>query len=394
MKRLLLFILAVAMLIPTGVAGAWDLNDDLATVNKRIDSLNDQIANANSSRTGVIADIENTRDKLELRQADLADTQSQIEDTQNQIVDQERNLTLLKFQLQQSYQSLADTRVRLDDSKQQAKAWVRARYVGSTTSTDTVALSADSITSLYVGLRYLDYVAADNDRAMLEYESLQTQETRQQDLIHGDEDEVNTTIDTLDATKATLDDLAAEQAKLADEVAADLADLNAKLDDVDSTISEFKNELDGLQEEQARVEQLIEQEASREGQRPGVLVRPVPGAITSGFGMRYHPILGYTRMHTGVDMHAAYGEPIKAAASGRIIFAGVRGGYGNCIIIDHGGGMTTLYGHQSSLNVSYDDHVSAGDVIGFVGSSGLATGPHLHFEVRINGKPVDPAPYL
>ncbi len=123
-----------------------------------------------------------------------------------------------------------------------------------------------------------------------------------------------------------------------------------------------------------------------------MLVRPVPGAITSGFGMRFHPILGYTRMHTGVDMHAAYGEPIKAAASGRIIFAAVRGGYGNCIIIDHGGGMTTLYGHQSSLNVSYDDHVTAGDVIGYVGSSGLATGPHLHFEVRIWGKPVDPGP--
>lgn len=394
MKKLVGVVLAIALLIPAGVAGAWDLNDDLADVNQRIDALNDQIAGANSSRTSVITDIEATRDTLELRQADLADTQSQVADTEDQISDQERNLTLLKFQLQQSYQALADTRVKLDDSKQQAKAWVHARYVGSSDGTDQVALSADSITSLYIGLRYLDYVAADNDRAMLEYESLQTQETRQQDLIHDDEDEVNTEIDKLAATKATLDELAAEQTRLADEVAAELADLNAKLDSVDATIAEFKNELDGLEQEQARVEQLIEQEASREGERPGVLVRPVPGAITSGFGMRYHPILGYTRMHTGVDMHADYGTPIKAAASGRIIFAGVRGGYGNCIIIDHGGGMTTLYGHQSSLNVSYDDHVSAGDVIGYVGASGLATGPHLHFEVRINGKPVDPAPYL
>ena len=89
-----------------------------------------------------------------------------------------------------------------------------------------------------------------------------------------------------------------------------------------------------------------------------------------------------------------YGQEIKAAASGRVIFAGVRGGYGNTIIIDHGGDMTTLYAHQSSFNVGYDSQVSAGDVIGYVGSTGLSTGPHLHFEVRLGGKPVDPQDYL
>jgi murein DD-endopeptidase MepM/ murein hydrolase activator NlpD len=93
-------------------------------------------------------------------------------------------------------------------------------------------------------------------------------------------------------------------------------------------------------------------------------------------------------------MTAGSGQEIRAGASGRVIFAAVRGGYGNTIIIDHGGGMTTLYAHQSSFNVSYDDQVGAGDVIGFAGSSGLATGPHLHFEVRIFGAPVDPAEYL
>ncbi len=223
--------------------------------------------------------------------------------------------------------------------------------MGQNSGTENVALSAGSITSLYVGLSYLHYVAADTDRAMLEYESLQGQEVRQQDFIKGDEAEVTDTIGDLDDAKAELDALAATQTELAGEVAAELATLNAKLDAVDSTIAEFSNELEGLEAEQARVEQLIEEEASREGEQPGILVRPVPGAITSGFGMRFHPILGYSRMHTGVDMHAGYGQEIKAAASGRIIFAGVRGGYGNCIIIDHGGGMTTLYAHQSSFNV-------------------------------------------
>jgi murein DD-endopeptidase MepM/ murein hydrolase activator NlpD len=394
MKRLAAALLAVALVVPVGVAGAWDLNDDLAEVNERIDALGAEIASADASRTGVVVDIVAARDTLALRQTELAETEAEIEDTEDQITEQERLLELLRIQLQQSYQSLAETRIQLDESKQQARAWVRAAYVGQSSGTEEVALSASSITSLYIGLSYLRYVAADTDRTMLEYESLQGQEVRQQEHIRDDEVEVNETIGKLDDAKADLDTLAAAQSELADQVAAELANLNAQLDAVDATIAQFRDELEGLEAEQANIERLIEEEASREGEQPGVLVRPVPGAITSAFGMRVHPILGYSRMHTGVDMTAGSGQEIRAGASGRVIFAAVRGGYGNTIVIDHGGGMTTLYAHQSSFNVSYDDQVGAGDVIGFAGSSGLATGPHLHFEVRIFGAPVDPAEYL
>ncbi len=394
MKRALLFVLALALLVPGGVAGAYDLNDDLAEVNQRIDSLSADIASASASRTSVVSDIVAARDALALRQADLAATEAEITATQDDITEQERQLELLRIQLQQSYQALAETRIRLDDSKQDARAWVTAAYVGANGGTESVALSAETLTSVYIGLQYLDYLAADTDRALLEFETLQTQEIRQQDLIKDDETEVNETIDELDAIKADLDALAASQSELAEEVAVQLASLNARLDAVDSAIAEFEDELDGLEAEQARVEQLIEEEASKEGDAPGVLVRPVPGAITSPFGPRLHPILGYTRMHSGVDMSAGYGQEIRAGASGRIILAGVYGGYGNTIIIDHGGGMTTLYAHQSSFNVGYNDQVGAGDTIGYVGTSGLSTGPHLHFEVRISGTPVDPADYI
>jgi murein DD-endopeptidase MepM/ murein hydrolase activator NlpD len=107
-----------------------------------------------------------------------------------------------------------------------------------------------------------------------------------------------------------------------------------------------------------------------------------------------HPILHITRMHTGVDMEAVPGEPIRAAAAGVVAFAGVRGGYGNTVIIDHGNQFATLYGHASALRVSTGQSVQAGQIIALAGSTGLATGPHLHFEVRILGKPVDPAAYL
>jgi len=99
-------------------------------------------------------------------------------------------------------------------------------------------------------------------------------------------------------------------------------------------------------------------------------------------------------VHTGIDLRAAWGEPVAAAAAGRVIFAGPYGGYGNAVIIDHGGGMSTLYAHLSSIAVGYGETVTAGQTIGRVGSTGLSTGPHLHFEVRIDGQPVDPMPYL
>ena len=115
--------------------------------------------------------------------------------------------------------------------------------------------------------------------------------------------------------------------------------------------------------------------------------------ITSGFGWRRHPIYGSSRMHTGLDLDADSGDPIYAAAGGVVVSAGWRGGYGNCVIIDHGD-IATLYGHMSSISVGTGEAVTQGSRVGAVGSTGASTGPHLHFEVRINGEPVDPVPYL
>jgi murein DD-endopeptidase MepM/ murein hydrolase activator NlpD len=106
--------------------------------------------------------------------------------------------------------------------------------------------------------------------------------------------------------------------------------------------------------------------------------------------MRYHPILHFARMHAGIDFGAAWGSPIVAAADGQVVAAGWAGGYGREVQIAHGGGIVTLYGHMSGIAASAGEIVRQGQVIGYVGSSGLSTGPHVHFEVRVNGQPVDP----
>ncbi len=394
MRRLLVAAVVFVMALPAATAGAFDLSDELEDINRRIDSITGEIAAANASRSSVVTNIVSIRDDLALRQAELAATEDDLAGAENERKQRQRVLTDLREQLQRSYQDLAETRNRLDESREEAREWVRAAYVGSTDGRESIAFSASSVTNVYVGLQYLALLAADNDRTILAYESLQTQEERQQVRIEQEEVEVTNQISKLQQIEADLAILAAAQAEQAAAVAAELADLAARLDQIDATIAEFSDELDGLEQEQARVQRLIQDEASKEGEAPGILVRPVPGPITSGFGMRMHPILGYSRMHTGIDMSAPYGQEIKAGGAGRVILAAPYGGYGNTVIIDHGGGMTTLYAHQSQLDVSYGQEVAAAEVIGYIGTSGLSTGPHLHFEVRLGGRPVDPADYI
>ncbi len=121
---------------------------------------------------------------------------------------------------------------------------------------------------------------------------------------------------------------------------------------------------------------------------------PINASVSSSFGYRVHPIFGTRRLHSGIDLGAGSGTPIAAAKSGTVIAAGWQGGYGNTVVISHGEGITSLYAHQSSIAVSVGDEVNRGDIIGFVGSTGWSTGPHLHFEIRVNGVAVDPLPYM
>ncbi len=122
--------------------------------------------------------------------------------------------------------------------------------------------------------------------------------------------------------------------------------------------------------------------------------RPVPGRVTSPFGDRVHPIFGTVRAHKGLDLDGDTGDPIVAAADGIVLSAGWRNGYGNTVVLSHGGGYTTLYAHQTDVNVSAGQEVSGGDVIGWVGSTGWSTGSHLHFEVRLDGVALDPAQFF
>jgi murein DD-endopeptidase MepM/ murein hydrolase activator NlpD len=188
-------------------------------------------------------------------------------------------------------------------------------------------------------------------------------------------------------------------ARVAD-VASEAAQREGLLHEIEHERALQEQRLEELDEDSVGIQHSLEQELARRAARPGSfrnlprwsgsLYRPARGPIVSRFGYRYHPVLHYSRLHAGVDIGAGEGSGVYAAASGEVFYASWRGGYGQCIIVLHGGGMSTLYGHLSRISVRSGQTIKRGQLIGAVGSTGLATGPHLHFEVRRNGVPVNP----
>ena len=180
------------------------------------------------------------------------------------------------------------------------------------------------------------------------------------------------------------------------------ADIEQSDQDMEREINRIEEEIRRREEERRRQEEEARRRAIEEERRaheaehgPFELVAwPADGERTSGFGPRVHPIFGSVRQHNGVDLDGNTGDRVRAARSGEVILAGESGGFGNIIVIYHGLGYSTLYAHLSRIEVSVGQNVASGDRIGAIGSTGWSTGPHLHFELRIDGKAVDPMPYL
>lgn len=196
-----------------------------------------------------------------------------------------------------------------------------------------------------------------------------------------------------DEQKSNLEKLVTQ----AEQKKAEVTNILDQKKDLLSSARADKNALLAMQAQQIAKEQEIQRilESLRYGSAPnGKLMWPVAGRLTSGFGMRRHPIFGGMRMHTGIDLSAPNGTPVFAADGGQVLQAGYDSGYGNSILIYHGGGFATFYPHLSGFAISQGQMVKRGQLIGYVGTTGWTTGPHLHFEVRINGVPQNPLGYL
>lgn len=329
------------------------------------------------------AEIRQIRRRERAVTADLLATEQELDATRKRLHTVRSRLSNVRALQRKTAARLKELEQRLQQRQQLLARRVRVAYQQGGASTVRVLLGSRDVHDFISRSYVLGRIARADSRLVL--------------AIQQDKEEVA-------QTKAQLDRQAQEIAQLEAELAQQTLQLHQQteakreiLQDIAHDRALKEQALDEWEEESRQIAAMLRaMEQTPRGQarlaRPfrGGFIRPVNGAIVSGFGMRYHPILKVNRMHNGVDIAAPHGTPIKAAADGEVIFAGYRRGYGNTIIIDHGGGVATLYGHCSALAVSEGQTVKQGQIIGYVGATGLATGPHLHFEVRRNGEPVNP----
>ncbi|MFA0732232.1 MAG: hypothetical protein LKKZDAJK_003006 [Candidatus Fervidibacter sp.] len=313
----------------------------------------------------------------------LRDTRSRIAVAQARLTTLNRDYQKVAAQLSRTRARVLALRARLSRHRSLLAERLRQLYKHPPTDYVLFALSASDVTEAAMRA----YVF----RRIVHRDSLMIRTTQQAKT------ELEQQMELLRRQKAKLASLRASIAQQTQELRqaeAEQADLLRRVQTERRTYEQWLKE---WEEESRAIAALLRrlQMAQRRSPRPipawqGPFLRPVSGPIVSGFGYRRHPILGGVRFHCGVDIAAPYGTPIRAAADGVVVFAGWRRAYGNTVIIDHGNGLATLYAHCSELLVSEGVVVRQGQIIARVGSTGLATGPHLHFEVRHYGEPVNP----
>lgn len=368
---------------------ADDLDDQVQDLQGQIDSSRLEqenwqqvIEDVSTKLKQIQADLDAANARLQSIRSRQAEINAQIVQTQNEIVKMEAYL--------KTRQNVLNRRVR-------------AIYMHGQLNYLEVILGANSFSDFANRVELLKRVIRSDYNLILEIQ-------KQKAAIEAKKAQ-------LEEDKRQLDALAAEAEKTQQEIAAKKAEQQKVLDAAKSNKAAAAQMEQDLNAQLASVRNLIQQrlaaaEAARQAaqqassdeggggsddnyvQGTGAMGWPCSGPITSPFGYRTHPIFGTTIFHAGIDIGVDYGTPIHAADSGVVVYSGWISGYGNAVIIDHGGGVSTLYGHNQSLAVSEGQSVSKGSVIAYAGSTGNSTGPHCHFEVDVNGSPVNPMGYL
>ena len=393
MRLLAVLALVVAVLLLGADPAVADLESDLVEVGNQIDDFESAIEAAEGTRTEFAATVLETARQLEAAAEEMLAAEQRLSDTEAMIALSETRIVDLVEQMN-ARQALV-LRLRLAAGSERKAAEARAVEVYMAVHADVSDCFFGSFDpDSEVGIVYADRVQNVTDRVITEYELHRYQEQQEAARLGADRVEAEVQTMTLKIQRSERQAIAEEVAAHVVEVGAQLVEHKSLLARMENEIAHFEGEMADLAREEELIQALIEQRQRDEGEAPGLLLRPVPGAVSSGFGWRIHPIYGGSRLHNGWDMNGSCGDPMVAAADGRVFYSGWKGGYGNTVMIDHGGGLSTLYGHQSSVGVVYGQQVVTGEVIGWVGTTGTSTACHLHWEVRVSGDPVDPSPLV
>jgi murein DD-endopeptidase MepM/ murein hydrolase activator NlpD len=384
--RFLLCLLAAALLLGLAMPGVA-VGQDSPDPKARRDELSNAIEGISADEVTALNELQGITAHRQDLEAKVAALDRQVAEASQRVADAEAEIAAIQAQVETVQRDIDRITAEIEASKGKFNASALALYKGGGNGATNFTLLSTSggAHEVIAGSKYLGENTRRFERELQRQGGLKVQ---------------------LDDAQS---DLRKEQAKAEDaqRVAADERDHVTQLrtqadgerDQVAAAEQQEQQAIDGLRAQKAdfeaqynAVQAQISASVSRGNPTPGNhrFSWPVNGPITSPFGYRNDPVLGGNRLHAGVDIGASSGTPIKAAGDGVVVMAGWNGGYGNFTLIDHGGGLATGYGHQSRIGVRVGQHVSTGEVIGNVGSTGASTGPHLHWEVRVNGTPVDP----
>lgn len=350
---------------------------------------------------------ESLEDKLSDIQLRMEEEQNKASEAQVKIDNISESLRIIQERLNNANREYRAVKQQLDDTEAKLEENQEALETAEATLEKRMRILNKRLRDIYVNgqINYLDVLfgARDFNDLMTRMELLKRLIKHDYDLIMDVKNQRRIILEKkaeLEQNKRDIEVLEKSAREKRDEIDKARAEEQEILDQVTYDRDMAEQAYQELQAASREVEQMIRQSRYRVsagsggGQSTGTMIWPISGPITSEYGWRTHPIFGTSKYHSGLDIGGDYGDNVLAADGGVVIYAGWISGYGNTVIIDHGGGVSSLYGHNDSLTVSDGESVSQGQTIAYCGSTGNSTGPHVHFEVRQNGEPVSPYNYL
>jgi murein DD-endopeptidase MepM/ murein hydrolase activator NlpD len=393
MARLLVCSLALVLLVAAPASGG--LYDRKQQVDQQVEALQSKAAQARAREEALRTEIATVSEKIQALEAEVGDVSTRLAVLEEDLELHRRKLAAVKELYRIQSERLAYLRSQYGLAVGRLADRLVAVYEGEDPSTLDVVLEASSFSEALDQIDYLDSIAR-QDRGVVRHvagardhmRELKTRTGKTKDrvasvtrVVEIRTEQQRAVYDRLLISRQSLGAARSSKRKSLHDAHEDAEHYEGKAEELLKVSAQLAARINAAQSGPS-YSSTADGTVSASG-----LVWPVGGPVVSGYGWRWG------RMHEGIDIAAGYGTPIQASASGNVIYAGWMGGYGNLIIIDHGGGLATAYAHQSSFVVG-GGTVSQGQTIGYVGCTGHCFGPHLHFEVRVNGAAVDPLGYL
>jgi murein DD-endopeptidase MepM/ murein hydrolase activator NlpD len=391
-RRLSLLVLVAALplalwaVLPLGSSG-----QSADSLQRKIDRKRAQIEQKKGRERVLTTQVSAFTRKISTLQADITVLQNKQVRLEADLEAKRAELAQIQADLRRERLRLARLRRRLAEARVELANRLVEIYKEDSPDVVTVVLEADGFADLLERTEFLQRTSAQDARIIgrVREAKLETQATAERlDRLEKRAEKVAAAIE---AEVVQVQEVKGQLVERRDSYASARAGKAQLLANTRASRHELEDHVDSLEREQAAVLARLRSSSNVAGpirQGSGQFIWPANGSISSGFGMRWG------RLHAGIDIPLSEGTPLRAADGGSVAIAGWVGGYGNYTCIQHGGSLSTCYGHQSRIAVSVGQSVSQGQVIGYSGNTGHSTGPHLHFEVRVNGSPVDPLGYL